>query len=478
VLNPKFVRFRPSSVHIALVLAAPLFLLSVAGCGAQPASKQDTWKLTPPEILGTTRDGIARKQSAKNKQADQETLGFNLESYLKFSKADRGLSLEFDSRCGDLSFRGNAITSEFVSLARMVPPQLLSESRSTSPCQILISVKNQLGSVHHFELKNVLLVANTFEEKILDILQIPQPATRHEPLRLVCGGWWTEEDNDSVNASLSIEARIQSLSRAESVNGLDDRKQRFRPLCRLFQLHGDARLSFLGSIELALPGLETRLTKAVTLTPGTHYTFLNKPLMEWALLNSSQRRQTVFVTNHVRQLKMSYANVMTEAPFGWSKMIRVPYEFRFLSGHSRVDTANGTFFELPPGESLKMQLKLAFDAHCMVSLEKRGTPYLRFELDSPISYFVLSQDLSLEQIGAAKDQFAMESLTKHRHKLIFSSQLIEFGQSQNEIIDGGTFADAEKRIGPSLLMPMTNSSRCFYGQMFAVPESSRRPVVE
>ena len=174
---------------------------------------------------------------------------------------------------------------------------------------------------------------------------------------------------------------------------------------------------------------------------------------------------------------MTYANVTKDAPFGWSKMISVPFEFQLHSSQGRVDSAVGTFVEVLSGQSLKMQLKLNFDAHCMVSLENRGTPFLRFELGTPIAYSVLDRDISMDQVAADKETFS-NSLKGNPFEIIFSSQLIEFGQSPFEIKDGGTFAEAERRIGPGLNLPITNFSKCFHGQMFAAPEASRRPVVE
>ncbi|MBN8538824.1 MAG: hypothetical protein J0L82_00440 [Deltaproteobacteria bacterium] len=478
--DPNFPLFRPSSGQIAILLAATVFLLLVVGCGTPTNPDQDSWKLTPPEIIGTALDGSANKQSVKGQRSNQDKLKFNLESYLKFSKADRGFNLVFETRCDSLFYRGTMVTSEAVSLARMVPPQVLSESPTRAPCLISIEVRNQLGSVHRFQLKNVELAANSTEEKIptTDELNSRLPS-KHEPLRLVCGSWWSEEERDSVNAALSLKTRIQSLVSSAVVSGLDDRQTRFRPVCRLFQLQGDSGITLVTALKLSLPGLETVLSKAIALPPGAHYTFLHKPLIDWSLKNSSQRRQIIFINRPGPHLSMSYANVTKDAPYGWSKMISVPFEFQLHSSQTRFDSAAGIFVELLPGQTLAMQLKLNFDAHCMVSLENRGTPFLRFEMGGrPISYFVLDRDLSMDQIAAGGEQYIKDVLTENRPETIFSSQVIEFGQSSNEIIDGGTFAEAERRIGPGLNLPFTNSSKCFHGQMFAVPEASRRPVVD
>lgn len=477
MLDPNLAFFRPNSGRIAMLFPCTLFLLTAVGCSAPPASEQDTWKLAPPEIIGTTLDGSANKQSAQGHKLYQEKLKFNLESYLKFSKPDRGLNLDFETQCDALIYRGKMVTSEAVSLARMVPPQVLSESPNSKGCLISISVKNQLGSVHRFQLTNVELVANSLEEKTQTTNESINLAEKHKPLRLVCGSWWTEEDRDLVNSALSLSTRIQSLVSSTVVFGSDDRHSRLRPVCRIFQLHGDSGISLVKSIKISLPGLETALTKSIILPPGSHYTFLQKPLIEWSLKNTSQRRQIIFINKPDTHLKMSYANVTKDAPFGWSKMISVPFDFQLLSSHARVDAAAGTFVEVLSGQSLKMQLKLNFDAHCMVSLESRGTPYLRLELSTPIAYSVLDRDLSMDQVEAAKELLS-NSLMGNPFETRFSSQLIEFGQSPIDIRDGGTFAEAERRIGPGLNLPFTNFSKCFHGQMFAVPEASRRPVVD
>jgi hypothetical protein len=477
MLNPKLSCFLPNSGPIAFLFAGPLFLLSAVGCSAPPTPEKDTWKLTPPEIIGTTVDGSAQKQSAKGQQPNQEKLKFNLESYLKFAKTDRGFNLEFETQCDALFYRGKMVTSDSVSLARMVPPQVLSESPASKACSISISVKNQLGSVHRFQLPDVELVANSLEEKNPTANEMLNHVSKHEPIRLVCGSWWTEEDRDSVNATLSLSTRIQTLVSSAVVSGLDDRQSRLRPVCRMFQLHGDSGISLVKSVKISLPGLETVLTKSIVLPPGSHYTFLHKPLIEWSLKNTSQRRQIIFINKPETHLKMSYANVTKDAPFGWSKMISVPFEFQLLSSQARVVAAAGTFVEVLPGQSVKMQLKMNFDAHCMVSLENRGTPFLRFELGTPIAYSVLDRDFSMEQVAAGKETLS-NSLKGNPFETIFSSQLIEFGQSPNEIKDGGTFAEAEKRIGPGLNLPNTNFSKCFHGPIFAVSQASRRPVVD
>ena len=477
MLNPKLSCFRPNSGPIAFLFAGPLFLLSAVGCSAPPTPERDTWKLTPPEIIGTTLDGRAQKQSAKGQPPNQEKLKFNLESYLQFSKTDRGFNLEFETQCDALFYRGKMVTSDSVSLARMVPPQVLSESPASKACSISISVKNQLGSVHRFQLPDVELVANSLEEKNPTANETFNHISKHEPLRLVCGSWWTEEDRDSVNAALSLSTRIQTLVSSAVVSGLDDRHSRLRPVCRIFQLHGDSGISLVKSIKISLPGLETVLTKSIVLPPGSHYTFLHKPLIEWSLKNASKRRQIIFIYKPETHLKMSHANVNQDVAFGWSKMISVPFELQLLSSHARVDATSGTFVEIQPGQSLKMQLKLNFDAHCRVSLESRGTPFLRFEMKKPISYFVLDLDYSIDQVAVAKEQFA-NSLKGNPVETIFSSQLIEFGQNPNEIKDGGTFAEAERRIGPGLNLPMTNSTNCFHGNISAVFSAFTRPVVD
>lgn len=464
---------RFNSKILASFFSAALFLIGNLACSPPPNSQQDAWQLTPPEIIGTTKEGTANKMSAKRTRSDQEGIQFNLESYLKFSKADRGLRLEFETNCEEFNYRGTLATAEVVSLARMVPPLVLGDfSRGTS-CQISIAVKNQIGSVHQFQLKNVRLLPNALEENNSNLNSVRWTQTKSEPLRLVCGKWWAEEDREMVNIALPLETRLQALGSLPMVMGKDDRKTRMRPICQVFQLHGDSEMSLVKSWPLGLPGLETTLSKSIVLSPGSHYTFLLKPLIEWSLQNVSNRTQIIFITKPRQDLKMSYANVGPHSPYGWSKAITVPYEFQIFRGQLQAETEGGTFFELHSGQALKMQLKLNFDAHCMVSLEKRGTPFLRFELGSPLSYVVLDQELSLNEIESAK-----VAASRGTKQPIFSSQVLEFGTSQNEISDGGTFSEAERRMGPGLQLPLTNSSHCYFGQMFAGPEHLRRPVTE
>ena len=170
---------------------------------------------------------------------------------------------------------------------------------------------------------------------------------------------------------------------------------------------------------------------------------------------------------------MSYANVSGHGQFGWSKMISVPYEFQISSSQPRVETEGGTFFELGSGQVLKMLLKLNLDAHCMVSLEKRSTPFLRFEIASPLTYVVLDQNVPISQIETAQ-----EIASRGIKQQIFSSQIVEFGLSQNEIKDGGTYLEAERRLGIGLQIPLTNSSDCFHGQMFQGSPQWKRPLTE
>lgn len=478
---PKSGRTRHASRHFTRIfprlltcfLGASVFLVGTLACSPSPNSQQDTWQLTPPEIIGTTKDGTSNKMSAKGMRSDQEGLQFNLESYLKFSKADRGLRLEFQTKCEELSYHGTLTTAEVVSLARMVPPQVLGDFHRGTSCQISIGVKNQIGSVHQFELKNVRLLPNALEENNSNLNSARWPQTKSEPLRLVCGKWWTEEDRETVNMALPLDTRLQALGSLPMVMGTDDRKTRLRPMCKVFQLHGDSEMSLVKSWPLELPGLETTLSKSIVLPPGSHYTFLLKPLIEWSLQNASNRTQIIFIAKHRQDLKMSYANVGNYGPFGWSKMIRVPYEFQISSAQPRVETEGGTFFELHSGQAFKMQLKLNFNAHCMVSLEKRGTPFLRFELGSPLTYVVLDQNVPLGQIETAQ-----KIASRGTKQPIFSSQIVEFGLSQNEIKDGGTFLEAERRLGPGLQMPLTNSSDCFHGQMFDGSPQWKRPLTE
>jgi hypothetical protein len=450
----------------------PLFLSSaISPAVRRQILNKIIWQLTPPEIIGTTKEGHSNKKSANLKSSDQDGLQFNLESYLKFSKADRGLKLSFETKCEELFYQGTLTTAEVVSLARLVPPQVLSDLYPGSSCQISIKVENQVGSIHHFQLKNVTLLPNALEANSSNHERSSQ--TKLEPLRLVCGKWWSEEDRETLNGALPFETRVRSLASASVVMGSDDRNLRMRPLCRVFQLHGESGMSLIKSWPFALPGLETTITKSIVLPPGSHYTFLSKPLIAWTLQNASQRSQIIFIAKQRQDLKMSYANVSGHGQFGWSKMISVPYEFQISSSQPRVETEAGTFFELGSGQVLKMLLKLNLDAHCMVSLEKRSTPFLRFEIASPLTYVVLDQNVPLGQIETAQ-----EIASRGIKQQILSSQIVEFGLSQNEIKDGGTFLEAERRLGIGLQIPLTNSSDCFHGQMFQGSPQWKRPLTE
>lgn len=480
---PKRNLSRPKSGYRFILIGVSFSLFATAGCSDSPTQQHDSWRLSPPELIGTTGDGKSIKQSAKQQlekgiPSEQNVLDFNLESYLKFSKVDRDLRLDFESRCDTAFHSGNVLTAEVVSLARMVPPQILGDMPPASTCQIEISVTNPVGSVHRFKLQNVRLRANSSEEKLKTSNQTLDLTLKHEPLRLVCGSWWSEETTDSVNAALSLESRIWSLATMGTVSGRDDRKQRFRPICSLFQMHGDSGMALVKFTQLQLPGLETTLTKKIVLSPHSHYTFLREPLIEWHLQNTSARSQIILVSRRNQNLKMSYANAMPSYPFGWSKMISVPFEFRFLSGQMAVESADGTFIELPAGQILTMQLKLNLDAHCMTSFDKLGTPFLHFELGTPITYAVLDQDLTLSQINLVKEKAALNNQIEQRTFNIFSSQVLEFSEAQSGVKDGGIFSEAERRLGPGLQMPHTGSSQCFHGQMLAGSPQWKRPFVD
>lgn len=479
MLFPIFKLSYPKSGSYVFSLLISMLMLGAIGCSDTPAPQEDGWRLSPPELIGTTGDGKSTIQSAKGSLPAQDFLQFNLESYLKFSKADRGLKLEFETQCDALFHSGTMLTAEVVSLARMVPPQILGDSPPASSCDINIAVINAVGSSHRFQLLNVKLFANAIEEKLKSSDQELHPTLKHEPLRLVCGSWWSEEDRESINAALSLEARIWTLTTAETVAGTDDRKQRFRPTCRLFQLRGDSEMDLIKSTQLLLPGLETALAKSIVLTPHSHYTFLREPLIEWRLQNKSGRSQIIFITSRNQNLKMSYANVNPSYPFGWSKMISVPFEFRFLSSQNAIESTDGTFIELPAGQIMTMQLKLKFDAHCIISLHKLSTPYLRFELGTPIKYSVLERDIDLVQLSPEKETVAKNILADDGNTVqIFSSQVIEFGTAPTEMKDGGMFSEAEQRLGAGLQMPFTSSSQCYHGQLFDGSPQWRRPVLD
>ncbi len=471
--HPKFRFTRPTAGHPIIPLAASFLLFATTACNSSSTAPPDSWRLTPPELIGTTSDGSPNKLAANKTSAATSVLHFNLESYMKFAKPDRGLSLEFETQCDSMSHHGQMITSEFVSLARMLPPLLLGNDTPPSTCLISISVKNTLGSIHRFRLENIRLSASTTERALNEGQRKQMASQSQDPLRIVCGKWWVEEDPESVNASLTFDKRIVSLAGVKSVNASDDRDRRFRPLCRVFQLRGESELGLVTTLTLKLPGLETKLTKSVVLDPSTHYTFLNKPLVEWDLENISNQRQVIFISKRIQTLKMSYANVMSHYGLGWSRMISVPYEFQFSGSYQYLETNDGTFIELPAGRSLKMQLKLNRNAHCMISFGRNGTPYLRFEMGTPIQYSVLDQDVPMNKTSLESAKPAADAM-----KALFSSQVLEFENSNSPAKDGGTFEAAEKQLGAGLQLPYSLNSQCFHGQMFEGPESSRRPIVD
>ena len=58
MLDPNLAFFRPNSGRIAMLFTSTITLLTAVGCSAPPTSEQDTWKLAPPEIIGTTHEVV------------------------------------------------------------------------------------------------------------------------------------------------------------------------------------------------------------------------------------------------------------------------------------------------------------------------------------------------------------------------------------------------------------------------------------
>lgn len=464
-----FLTFHHSTVRLSALV---LFIFLLSACSPSDSIQSDSWRLSPPELIGTTTSGSLSRQSAKSLTAAQTQIQFNLNSFLKFAPQDRGLKLSYEIRCGDFFSQGSTMTSALVSLARLVPPQILAIGRTSSVCEMKFEVKNQIGSSHRFLFHSLLFQPVNPELKESSPTHQSQ-FRKHEALRLICGTWWSEEDPENVNSDLSLGARITSLANATTVMGKDDRSTRFRPNCRVLQLIGESALQWLSDQTLTLSGVESELTRTIAIKPDSHYRFLNQPLMNWALKNASNRKQIVFVSKRFQNLKMSYGSFAAHGLFGWSKFILVPYDFLVQSSYPIKDTEDGTFIEIPSGRQISLQLKLNLNAHCMVSLRRPDTRYLRFEMKEPVTYAVIDREVTLDEITNEK-----EALTNLDHRGLFSSLVVEFGMNSNEIIDGGTFADAERRLGTGLQLPQTNVVECYAGQLFEVPQNARRPITD